>query len=82
MALLSAVSLLQPQHVSAARAFLHRAWWTFLPELDRLWHAVQMEPIYAVWGLSSLCVAAAAAASAVVLVRQWQRWSMVTSRRG
>jgi len=79
--LLSAVSLWQPQHVSAARAFVHRAWWTFLPELDRLWQAVQMEPIYAVWGLSSLCVAIAAAASAVALVRQWQRWSVVTSRR-
>jgi anti-sigma factor RsiW len=81
MAVLSAVSLLQPQHVSAARAFLHRAWWTFLPELGRLWHAVQMEPIYAVWGLSSLCVAVAAAASAIVLVRQWQRWSVAMSRR-
>jgi hypothetical protein len=82
MALLSAFSLLQPQHVSVAWAFLQRAWWTFLAELGRLWHAVQMEPIYAVWGLSSLCVAAAAAASAIVLVRQWQRRSVAISRRG
>jgi hypothetical protein len=82
MAVLSAVSLLQPQHVSAARAFLHRAWWTFLPELDRLWQVVQMEPIYALWGLSSLCVAMAAAASAIVLVRQWQGRSVAISRWG
>ncbi len=43
------------------RAFLHRQI-AALP-------AARMEPAYAVWGLSSLCVAAAAAASASVLVR-------------
>lgn len=71
MAVLFALALLMPEDVSTAEASLQRVWWTLLPELDRLWHTVQMEPAYAVWGLSSLCVAAAAAASAIVLVRQW-----------
>lgn len=71
MMVLLAFSLLEPQHVSTAGAFLQRIWWTLLPELGRLWHTARMEPAYAVWGLSSLCVAAAAAASASVLVRQW-----------
>jgi hypothetical protein len=62
-------------------AFLERAWWMLLPELDTLWHMVQAEPIYAAWGLSSLCVAAAAAASAIVLVRQWSRRPLVVWRR-
>jgi len=82
MAILSAFLLLQPQHIWAARAFVDRAWWTLLPELDRLWHTVQMEPVYVVWGLSSLCMAAAAAASAVVLVRQWSGRPVAVRRRG
>lgn len=73
VALLFAFSLLQPEHVSTARAFLHRAWWTLLPELDLLWHTMEMEPFYAAWALSSLCVAAAATTSAIVLLRQWSR---------
>jgi len=35
-----------------------------------------------VWGLSSLCMAAAAAASAVVLVRQWSGRPVAVRRRG
>jgi anti-sigma factor (TIGR02949 family) len=76
IAVLSVFSLLQPQHVLAARAFVREMWWTALPELDRLWHTVQVEPVYVVLGLSTLCMAAAAAASAVVLTRQWMgSWS-------
>jgi anti-sigma factor RsiW len=80
-ALLLAFSLLPPQHVSAARAWLERLWWTLLPELDRLWHAARLEPVYAVWGLSSLGVAVAAAASAVALLRLWQRRPVVVGRQ-
>jgi len=64
---------LRPQHVLTAGALLQRAWWTLLPELDRLWHTAQVEPVYALWAFSTLCVATAAAVSAVALVRQWQR---------
>jgi hypothetical protein len=71
MTTLLAFSLLQFQ-VPEILAFLHRTWWTLLPELDRLWHTIQMEPAYAVWGLSSLCVATVVAASAIVL---WQQWT-------
>jgi len=76
-ALLLVFSLLPPQYVLAARAWLERSWWTLLPELDRLWHAARLEPVYAVWGLSSLGVAAAAAGSAVALLRLWQRRPVV-----
>jgi anti-sigma factor RsiW len=79
MGVLFAFALLGSQDVSAAGVFLQQAWWTLLPELDRLWHIVQMEPAYAVWGLSSLCAAVVAAASAVVLVRQWPGRSMPKS---
>lgn len=82
MSVLFAFSLLRPEDVSKARAFLQRAWWTWLPELDRLWHTLQMEPAYTVWILSSLCVAAAAAASAIVLVRQWTQRPVSVSRWG
>lgn len=65
------LSLLGPQQISTARDSLQQAWWAWLPELDGLWHTLQTEPIYAVWGLSSLCVAAAAALTVVALGRQW-----------
>jgi anti-sigma factor RsiW len=81
MAVLFVFSLLEPQHVSTARALLQRTWWAWLAELDRLWHTVEMEPGYATWVVSSLCVAAAAAASAAVLARQWQRRPVDTSQR-
>jgi len=74
MAVLLAFSLLEPQHLLNVEAFLERIWWTWLPELDRLWQAAQAgaggEELI-VWGFSSLCVAAAASASAVALWRQW-----------
>ncbi len=76
MAALFAFSLLIPVDVSRVGPFLDRVWWTVLPALDRVWHTVQVEPVYAVWGLSSLCVAVAASASAVVLTRQWHRQSI------
>ena len=81
MAVLFVFSLLEPPYVSTAGALLQRTWWTLLPELDRLWHTVEMEPGYATWVVSSLCVAAAAAASAAVLARQWQRRPVAASQR-
>lgn len=73
---LLAFSLIRPQHVSTVKALLQQVWWTLLPELDLLWHTVQMEPTYTLWGLSVLCVAATAAASTIVLVRQWSHRSV------
>jgi anti-sigma factor RsiW len=73
---LLALSLIQPQHVSTVKALLQQAWWTGLQELDLLWHTMQIEPAYVMWGLSALCVAAAATASAIVLLRQWSHRSM------
>ncbi len=80
-ALLWAFSLLQPHQLAAAGAFLERLWYTWLPALDRLWQEVRIQPLYAVWGLFSLSVAAAAAASAVVLWRQWQCRPLAWPRR-
>jgi len=81
MAGLTGFLWLQPQHVLTAEALLQRAWWTLLPELDRLWHTAQVEPVYAWWAFSTLCVATAAAASAVALVRQWQRRPVTASQQ-
>ena len=79
VAVLSIFSLLGRQQVLTARAILHQAWWTLMPELDRLWRTAQMEPVYVVWGVSTLCAAAAAAASTAVLIRQWHRQPLTVS---
>jgi anti-sigma factor RsiW len=81
MVLFVALSSLGPQEISTLKGFLQRAWWAWLPELDRMWHTLQTQPLYVVWGASSLCVAAAAALSACVLSQKWPLRKHSNARR-
>jgi anti-sigma factor (TIGR02949 family) len=80
-ALLSVVLFLWPQDSTAPAAYLQRLWWTWIPRLDRLWQAVQVQPLYAIGALSSLCTAAVMAVCAGLLARQFIRMRAFSAPR-
>ena len=70
IAALAVLLLLSAQGATPPQVLLQQAWWTWSARFDRLWHALQLDPVYLISALSGLCTAAAAAASAVVVTRQ------------
>ena len=80
-ALLSVVLFLWPQDSTAPAAYLQRLWWTWIPRLDRLWQAVQVQPLYAVEALTSLCTAAVMALCAGLLTRQFIKMGSLSALR-
>lgn len=59
--------------LSAVSLSLDSVTGTWLAEIGGLWHAARAEPFCAAWVLSSACVAALIATSAVVLWHGWPR---------
>ncbi len=72
-------SMLSAQGATPPQVLLQQACWTWSARLDRLWHALQLEPVYLIGALSGLCTAAALAASAAVMARQCLTWRTSSS---
>ena len=70
VAALAMLFVLSAQGAPPPQVLLQQAWWTWSARIDRLWHALQLEPAYVIGVLSGLFVAMAVAASAVVTARQ------------
>jgi len=74
VAALAALFVLSAQGATPPQVLLQQTWWTWSARFDRLWYALQLEPVYVIGALSGLCTAAAVAASAVVMARQCLAW--------
>jgi anti-sigma factor RsiW len=79
VAALAVLLLFSVQGATPPQVLMQQAWWTWSARIDRLWHALQLEPVYLAGALSGLCTAAAVAASAVVMARQCLTWRRSSS---
>jgi len=79
VAALAVLILLSVQGATPPQVLMQQAWWTWSARFDRLWHALQLEPVYLVGALSGLCTAGAVAASAAVMARQCLTWRTSSS---
>ena len=70
---LVALFALWTQDVTPVGELLEQAWWTWAPQVERLWYTARLGPEHAIGMLGSLGVAVAMAACAAVLARQYLR---------
>ena len=53
-----------------------RIWYIWIRNLSHLWHLVQTEPAFAVWGAASLGILAASMVAIIMLVQRWpNQWT-------